>query len=185
MRLFVGLGTPGKEYAKTRHNAGFMVLDAFCEKNGIRLDREKFEGLFTKTKLHGEDLIVLKPLTYMNNSGSAVGQFVRYFSIEPEDIVIVHDDLDLPVGKIRLRPKGSAGGQKGMASIIDQLHTSELNRIRIGIGKDPLIPTIDYVLGKIPEDQLDDFNDSVKKAAEALTFALDHDFSLTMNRYNK
>ena len=162
-----------------------MVLDAFCEKNGIRLDREKFEGLFTKTKLHGEDLIVLKPLTYMNNSGSAVGQFVRYFSIEPEDIVIVHDDLDLPVGKIRLRPKGSAGGQKGMASIIDQLHTSELNRIRIGIGKDPLIPTIDYVLGKIPEDQLDDFNDSVKKAAEALTFALDHDFSLTMNRYNK
>lgn len=162
-----------------------MVLDAFCEKNGIRLDREKFEGLFTKTKLHGEDLIVLKPLTYMNNSGSAVGQFVRYFSIEPEEIVIVHDDLDLPVGKIRLRPKGSAGGQKGMASIIDQLHTSELNRIRIGIGKDPLIPTVDYVLGKIPEDQLDDFNGSVKKAAEALTFALDHDFSLTMNRYNK
>jgi PTH1 family peptidyl-tRNA hydrolase len=162
-----------------------MVLDAFCEKNGIRLDREKFEGLFTKTKLHGEDLIVLKPLTYMNNSGSAVGQFVRYFSIGPEDIVIVHDDLDLPVGKIRLRPKGSAGGQKGMASIIDQLHTSELNRIRIGIGKDPLIPTVDYVLGKIPEDQLNDFNDSVKKAAEALTFALDHDFSLTMNRYNK
>ncbi len=185
MRLFVGLGNPGKEYAKTRHNAGFMVLDAFCEKNGIRLDREKFEGLFTKTKLHGEDLIVLKPLTYMNNSGSAVGQFVRYFSIGPEDIVIVHDDLDLPVGKIRLRPKVSAGGQKGMASIIDQLHTSELNRIRIGIGKDPLIPTVDYVLGKIPEDQLNDFNDSVKKAAEALTFALDHDFSLTMNRYNK
>ena len=185
MRLFVGLGNPGKEYAKTRHNAGFMVLDAFCEKNGIRLDREKFEGLFTKTKLRGEDLIVLKPLTYMNNSGSTVGQFVRYFSIEPEDIIIVHDDLDLPVGKIRLRPKGSAGGQKGMASIIDQLHTSELNRIRIGIGKDPLIPTIDYVLGKIPEDQLNDFNDSVKKAAEALTFALDHDFSLTMNRYNK
>ena len=185
MKLIAGLGNPGKEYENTRHNSGYMALARLAEDVHAGTPSKKFSSLCTLVNIDGEKVLLLEPLTYMNLSGDAVRAAADYYKIDVKDVLILHDDMDLPTGSVRIRPNGSAGGQKGMASIIDQLHTSELNRIRIGIGKDPLIPTIDYVLGKIPEDQLNDFNDSVKKAAEALTFALDHDFSLTMNRYNK
>ena len=147
MKLIVGLGNPGKKYENTRHNTGFAVIDKTLAKLNVELDKNKFNADYTMINRNGEKIYILKPLTYMNLSGEAVAPFMKYFGIEPEDLVVVHDDLDLPVGKIRLRQSGSCGGQNGMRNIIDLLGDSNIKRIRVGIGKDPLIPVVDYVLG--------------------------------------
>ena len=148
MKLIVGLGNPGKKYENTRHNTGFAVIDRTLAKLNVELDKNKFNADYTMINRNGEKIYILKPLTYMNLSGEAVVPFMKYFNIDPEDLVVVHDDLDLPVGKIRLRQSGSCGGQNGMRNIIDLLGDSNIKRIRVGIGKDPLIPVVDYFLGK-------------------------------------
>jgi len=152
MKLIVGLGNPGKQYEKTRHNAGFMVMDKLADKLGVKIDQNKFKGLYTQTFIKGTKILLLKPQTFMNNSGASVQAIVDYFDIDIEDIIIIYDDLDLPVGKLRLREKGSAGGQNGVKSILRYMGTQELRRIRVGIGKDTHIPTVDYVLGKVNKE---------------------------------
>ena len=185
MKLIVGLGNPDLKYKDTRHNTGFMVIDKTLEKLHLSIDKEKFNGAYTFFEHNGEKIYFLKPLTYMNSSGEAVLPFMNYFKIDINDLVVVHDDLDLPVGKIRLRESGSCGGQNGMRNIIDLLKSQNIKRIRVGIGKNPLIPTIDYVLGKIPKEERETFDSSVDKASDALIYFLDHDFSKTMTNFNR
>lgn len=185
MKLIVGLGNPGKKYENTRHNTGFAVIDRTLAKLNAELDKNKFNADYTMINRNGEKIYILKPLTYMNLSGEAVAPFMKYFGIEPEDLVVVHDDLDLPVGKIRLRQSGSCGGQNGMRNIIDLLGDSNIKRIRVGIGKDPLIPVVDYVLGKTKKEDLEVYNQALDKASNALIYWLDHDdFSKVMSNFN-
>ena len=185
MKLIVGLGNPGKKYENTRHNTGFAVIDRTLAKLNVELDKNKFNADYTMINRNGEKIYILKPLTYMNLSGEAVAPFMKYFGIEPEDLVVVHDDLDLPVGKIRLRQSGSCGGQNGMRNIIDLLGDSNIKRIRVGIGKDPLIPVVDYVLGKTKKEDLEVYNQAIDKASDALIYWLDHDdFSKVMSNFN-
>lgn len=185
MKLIVGLGNPGKKYENTRHNTGFAVIDRTLVKLNVELDKNKFNADYTMINRNGEKIYILKPLTYMNLSGEAVAPFMKYFGIEPEDLVVVHDDLDLPVGKIRLRQSGSCGGQNGMRNIIDLLGDSNIKRIRVGIGKDPLIPVVDYVLGKTKKEDLEVYNQALDKASDALIYWLDHDdFSKVMSNFN-
>lgn len=185
MKLIVGLGNPGKKYENTRHNTGFAVIDRTLAKLNVELDKNKFNADYTMINRNGEKIYILKPLTYMNLSGEAVAPFMKYFGIEPEDLVVVHDDLDLPVGKIRLRQSGSCGGQNGMRNIIDLLGDSNIKRIRVGIGKDPLIPVVDYVLGKTKKEDLEVYTQALDKASDALIYWLDHDdFSKVMSNFN-
>ena len=184
MKLIVGLGNPGKEYERTRHNAGFMVLDKVAEKCSLTFNRTKFNSLIAEGKVQGESVMLMKPQTYMNLSGNAVSEAVRFYKLDVKDVLIIHDDLDLPVGKIRIRESGSAGGQNGMKHIINLLGTQDIRRIRIGIDKNKLIPTPDYVLGKIPEEQKEEFDQAVKNAAKAAFASITMSFQNVMNRYN-
>lgn len=185
MKLIVGLGNPGKEYERTRHNAGFMAIDKLAEMIDVRFTQKQFNAAIGTAVVKGEKVILMKPETYMNNSGEAVLAAVRYYKIDTQDVLVLHDDLDLPVGKIRIRYQGSSGGQKGLKNIIDLLKTQDIKRIRIGIGKDPIIPVIDYVLGKIPKEQEEVFDDSLERAAKAARASLVLSFQDVMNRYNR
>ncbi len=184
MKLYVGLGNPGKEYEKTRHNVGFRVLDAFAEKTGLLFSEKKFKAAYGKIRISGEEIMCVKPLTYMNLSGEAVQAIVSYYQIEPEDIVIIHDDIDLPCGKLRLRKKGSGGGHNGVKNILQLLGTKEIKRIRIGVGKNELIDQKDYVLGKFSKEEEAVMAQAYDKASEALVEYATHDFEYLMNKYN-
>lgn len=185
MKLIIGLGNPGKEYEKTRHNAGFMALDLIAQELHVEANQNKFKGLYAKTNVGRNGVILLKPQTYMNLSGESVREVMEYFKIPKEDILVIYDDMDLPVGKIRLRQKGSAGGQKGVKNIIQHLGTQEFNRIRVGIGKDDRIPTVDYVLGKVRKEDMQAYNEALVDAKNAAIHSITHEFDVTMNEYNK
>lgn len=185
MKLIVGLGNPGREYEKTRHNSGFMVMDLIAQELHVDININKFKGLYTKTNVKGESVILLKPQTFMNLSGESVREVMDYFKIDKEDLLVIYDDLDLPVGKIRLRSKGSAGGQNGVKNIIQHLGSQEFNRIRVGIGKDNRMPVVDYVLGKVKKEELIDFEEALVDAKNAAIHSIINDFNITMSEYNK
>ncbi|HPW52899.1 MAG TPA: aminoacyl-tRNA hydrolase [Erysipelotrichaceae bacterium] len=186
MKLIVGLGNPGREYARTRHNAGFLVLDILADKLHVDVNRKAFNALVGKTMYKGQQVLLMKPQTYMNNSGEAVRKAVNYYQINPqEDLLVIYDDLDISYGQIRLRSKGSSGGHKGMKSIIANILTKEFPRIRIGIEKDPLILTSDYVLGKVEKDKLQLFKSALENAASAALDFIDLPFDKVMNMHNK
>lgn len=185
MKLLVGLGNPGKEYEKTRHNAGFMCVDEVAKKCSLNFDTKKFKALMAVGNIQGEKVILMKPQTYMNLSGEAVGECVRYFNIPLEDICVIMDDLDLPIGKIRLREKGSSGGQNGVKNIIAHLGSQEFKRIRIGIGHDRKYDTKDYVLGKIGKEDAKDYEDAISRASNAAyDFITSRPFNRIMGDYN-
>ncbi|MGI6607749.1 MAG: aminoacyl-tRNA hydrolase [Erysipelotrichaceae bacterium] len=186
MKLIVGLGNPGREYSNTRHNAGFLTLDVVADKLNVNICRKEFNSLTGRTMYKGQQVLLMKPQTYMNNSGEAVRKAVNYYQINPqEDLVVIYDDLDINYGQIRLRSKGSAGGHKGMKSIIANIATQEFPRIRIGIEKNPFIPVVDYVLGKVEKEKLTMFKSAVEKAALAAIDFIDLPFDKVMNMYNK
>lgn len=184
MKLIVGLGNPGKKYEKTRHNTGFMVVDRVADQCQITISQNKFNALIAQTTIGSIPVLLMKPQTYMNLSGEAVIAASKFYKIQPEDILVISDDLDLPIGKIRLRETGSAGGQKGLKNIMDHLHTQQIPRLRVGIGKNPFIDTVDYVLGKIEKENLDTFNDSLDRAAAASIAFVLYGMKEAMNRYN-
>ena len=187
MKLIAGLGNPGKEYQNTRHNSGFMAVDLLAEKLGASISTNKFNALIAQTRIEGQAVLLMKPLTYMNESGSAVSQAVSYYKIEPEDILILHDDMDLPVGSLRIRKKGSAGGQKGMKSIISCLNTDEIARIRIGVGHSEkgnhkVVP--DWVLSPVSKADREAFDTVLKAASEAAYAWVYKDMDKVMSEYN-
>ena len=187
MKLIVGLGNPGKEYEKTRHNSGFMAMDYLADRLGVSITTKKWNAMVETVRIEGQAVLLMKPLTYMNNSGSAVSQAVEYYKIDPEDILVMHDDMDLPTGSLRIRKKGSAGGQKGMKSIIDCLGTNEICRIRIGVGHSARgeheeVP--DWVLSPVPKAEQEEFNMTLKSAADA-AYAWAYDtVDNVMSKYN-
>lgn len=185
MKLIVGLGNPGKEYEMTRHNSGFCVLDAIAKDCNVDIAQKKFKAFIANTNIGGEKVILMKPQTYMNLSGEAVQEAMNFYKLTPKDILVIYDDLDLPVGKIRLRAQGSAGGQNGMKNIIRHIGTQEFDRIRVGIGKDARIPVVDWVLGKIRKDELDDYNKAIELARDAAIYSCTHTFIDTMSQFNR
>lgn len=185
MKIIVGLGNPGKEYENTRHNAGFRVMDAIAKDCNVEITQKKFKALIAQTRIGGESVLLMKPQTYMNLSGEALIEAVKFYQVDIKDILVIYDDLDLPVGKVRLREKGSAGGQNGMKNIISHVHTQEFNRIRVGIGKDPRIPVVDWVLGKIRKEEIQDFEEAIVTARDAALYSVNHSFMDTMSRFNK
>lgn len=185
MKLIVGLGNPGTEYIKTRHNMGFILLDMLAEDVDHTPFKQGFQGLYSKGNFQGEDFYMLKPMTYMNLSGNSVKEFVDYHKIDIEDIIVLVDDLALEPGRFRLRPSGSSGGQKGLQNIIDQLHTNQIKRIRIGTGEPANKNIVDYVLGVPPKEEQSKIDDALEAALLALKFYIQTgDFNLTMSKLN-
>ena len=181
MKMIVGLGNPGKQYERTRHNSGFMAIDKVAEKLNLNIDKKEFAALTAKNN----QVILVKPQTYMNNSGEAVSQIMKYYHIDINDLLIIYDDLDLKYGQLRLRLKGSSGGHNGIKSIINYIHSENFKRIRIGIEKNPLIETADYVLGKVEKGKQQLFDDSIEKASQAAIEFITDEFEKIMNKYNK
>lgn len=186
MKLMVGLGNPGKQYEETRHNIGFKVIDALSEKLQIPLNQAKFKGIFGVGYIAGEKVFLLKPLTYMNLSGESIRAIMDYFEIKIEDLVVIYDDLDIPVGKIRLRQKGSAGGHNGIKSTIAHLGSEQFNRIRIGIDRPPSgVKVPDYVLGRFTNEENAIMKDAVEKCTIACEQWITQPFLKVMNDFNQ
>lgn len=191
MFLLVGLGNPGPEYVRTRHNAGFLVIDELASRCKTRLKEVKFESCFTRTVLAETSLILAKPLTFMNRSGVAVARLIHHFSIAPENLLIIYDDMDLPPGKIRLRPAGGSGGHKGVSSVIYHLGSEQFPRLRLGIGRDGDEGTasreqqvISYVLSPFKPEEEALIQDAVQAAADAAEVFLKKGIEVAMNRFN-
>ena len=184
MKLIVGLGNPGKKYESTRHNMGFMAIDLLSDQAQIDVDKEVFHGLMGRGKIYDEDVILFKPTTFMNLSGTAVQEVVHYFKIANEDIVVIYDDMALEPGKIRLRYEGSSGGHKGMQNIIDCLSTENIKRIRIGIGEPGEWDNVDYVLSKPLKDEMPLIEEAIANAVRAIKEMLKSDFDRAINKFN-
>ncbi|EJR47758.1 peptidyl-tRNA hydrolase [Bacillus cereus VD107] len=185
MKLIVGLGNPGREYELTRHNIGFMAIDELAKRWNISLNEQKFKGLFGAGFVNGEKVILLKPLTYMNLSGESIRPLMDYYKIDVEDFIVMYDDLDIPVGKLRLRMKGSAGGHNGVKSTISHLGTQEFQRIRMGIDRPKNgMKVVDYVLGRFTSEEISGVNQSIEKAADACEEWLNKPFLQIMNTFN-
>lgn len=186
LKLIVGLGNPGKQYEKTRHNVGFMVIDKLCENLNISLDKEKFKSLYCVEHINGEKIILLKPLTYMNLSGEAIQAMMNYYQIGLEDLLLIYDDLDLPVGKIRLRQKGSAGGHNGLKSTIAHVGSQQFNRIRIGIDRpQSRLSVSDYVMSNFTKDEFHEMEHVIEKCADACEQWIKQPFLTIMNDFNQ
>lgn len=183
MKLIIGLGNPGKKYEHTRHNIGFDVVDLFAEQAQIDIDKESFKSLIGRGKVFSEDVYILKPQTFMNLSGEAVQEFVSYFKVDLDDVIVVYDDMALAPGTIRLRASGSSGGHKGMQNIIEHLNSEHIKRIRVGIGE-PTFDTVDYVLSKPLKDEKPLIEEAINKASDAIKDFLRMDFEKVMTKYN-
>lgn len=183
MVLIVGLGNPGNKYAMTRHNMGFRVIDLLSSQTGIEVNKEVFNGLLGRGKIFDQDVLLFKPTTFMNLSGTAVQPLVHYFKVSIDDIIVCYDDMALKPGVIRMRIQGSSGGQKGIQNIIEQLGTDKIKRIRIGIGE-PTDNAIDYVLSKPLKEEAVLIDDAISRAAEAIKEALKSSFEKSMAKYN-
>ena len=184
MKLIVGLGNPGREYENTRHNIGFLTLDKYADKLGVSINKSKFYGLYGETLVNGEKVLFLKPQSYINLSGEVIRKFVDFYKISIEDILIIHDDLDLGVGTYKIKQKGSSGGHNGLKNIELHLGTQEYKRIKIGISNNKNIDTKDYVLGKLSKEE----NDSLYQVQNQVISILDDyfrvSFSELMAKYN-
>ena len=184
LKLIVGLGNPGREYEKTRHNIGFMAIDRIVNSLGISFDRNKFNGDYCVTNINGEKVIFLKPLEYMNLSGNVVGRFVKFFNIDVGDILIIHDDLDMDLGRVKLRSRGSSGGHNGLKNIEANLGTQNYKRVKIGISNDKRFDTKDYVLGKFSTSDMDVLNPILDMMPDLFNDFLNLSFDRMMNKYN-
>lgn len=185
MFLIVGLGNPGKEYDKTRHNVGYDAVDRLAETNSIKVDRIKFRALTGEGTISGKRVILMKPLTYMNNSGIAVREAIEYYKLSVEDLIVVVDDIDIEFGSTRIRKKGSAGSHNGMKSIISHLKRDDFTRIKLGIGKKPAEWDLaDFVLSRFSTDERKEVDKMVIKAAEAVETILKEGIDAAMNSFN-
>ena len=184
--LVVFLGNPGPRYEGTRHNAGFMAADALAGELGLRLDRLRFRALTASCEIGGQRVLLMKPQTYMNLSGEAAAQAARFYKIPPERILVVSDETSLPIGKLRVRRKGSAGGHNGLKSIISCLGSEDFPRIRLGVGAPPHpdYDMADWVLSAFKNQDAEDMAQSAKRAAEAVKSYITDGPDKTMNRYN-
>lgn len=185
--LIVGLGNPGREYENTRHNAGFAAADALAEQFNLNWSKKKFDAIYGDCEIANTRVIVAKPQTYMNLSGKAVSALASFYKIPLDKIIVLFDDVSLDVGKIRIRRKGSSGGQKGMNNIIDAMGSQDIMRVKIGVGAKPHpdYDMKDWVLGRIPKEQASDFKTATQNAAKAVEEIIANGIDSAMNKYSK
>ncbi len=184
--LVVGLGNPGEKYENTRHNAGFLVADELGERGRFPIQRLKFKALTNTAAIGGQGALVMKPATYMNLSGEAVGEAARFYKVAPNHVLVISDDVDLPLGKLRIRTGGSAGGHNGLKSVIQHLGTDQFPRLKVGVGGKPHpdYDMADWVLGKLQGEDKKVMDEAVKRAAEAVECFLRDGPQKAMNRFN-
>jgi len=183
MYLVVGLGNPGRDYEKTRHNVGFEVIDRLAEKLGVNVNKIKFKGLFGEGIFDNKKVLLLKPSTFMNLSGESLIEAVEFYKINVENIIVVYDDVDIDVGRLRIRPSGSDGGHNGMKSIIYHLQDNKFPRVRIGIGK-PKFDMVSHVLGKFSKEEEALIEKVVDVASDAVLEIIKNGIQSAMNKYN-
>jgi PTH1 family peptidyl-tRNA hydrolase len=185
MKLIVGLGNPGLLYKNTRHNIGFQVVDAVASLYNFKINKSKFGGLYFQINIDGEEVIFLKPQKYINLSGEIVKKYKDYFNININDILIVHDDLDIPLGKYKLKSSGSSAGHNGLKDIEKNLNTEDYKRLKIGISNDKNINTKNYVLGKFQKSEKLEIERVIKETSNIIKDYLNMSFVDLMNKYNK
>ncbi len=186
MYLIAGLGNPDKKYDCTRHNIGFDTVDIFASKQGISLNKLKFKAVYGDGTVGGEKVIIAKPQTYMNNSGESIREIASFYKIAPENIIIIHDDISLEPGRIRIRPQGSDGGHNGLKSIIYHLNSDKFIRIKMGVGSPPNkdYDLADFVLGRFLKEEIPIMDDEIKRVSSAVECIIKDGVSKAMNMYN-
>ena len=185
MYIIVGLGNPGKKYEHTRHNAGFDALDILAEEYGIKIDKIKHKALIGEGRIGSEKVVLVKPQTYMNLSGESVQSVFQFYKVDMDHLIVVYDDIDLDVGKLRIRKKGSAGSHNGMKSIIKCLGSQDFPRVRIGVSRpDPNRDLADFVLSRVSKDQAEDMKSGLEKAVKTVEEIIRTDINMAMNKYN-
>ncbi len=185
MKIIVGLGNPGRKYENTRHNAGFMAVDELARSLRFALSQEKYHALVGKGKMDDEDALVAKPQTFMNESGRSVGAILRYTYAKPADLIVVHDDLDLPLGTVRIKSGGGHGGHNGLRSIIEHIGSADFIRVRVGIGRpEPGRDTADYVLGSFRPDERERAAEAISRAADAVSAVVTDGIVKATNKFN-
>lgn len=184
--IIAGLGNPGKEYEYSRHNAGFLCLDILCNKYGIKTDRVKYRALVGTVLIEGHSCLIMRPQTFMNNSGEAIKEAADFYKIPPEKVIVIFDDISLDTGVLRIRRKGSAGGHNGIKSIIYQLNSDNFPRLKIGVGerKDPDSDLKDYVLGKFSKEDLATLKKTMERAVDAVAYIVKGDIDGAMSSFN-
>jgi len=188
VKLIVGLGNPGSKYTYTRHNIGFIVIDHFAESNGVLFMPGKGDWYECSLTVNDEEVFLLKPVTFMNNSGSAVKEFCNIHNIKPEDVLAIYDDFQLPIGTVRVRKRGSNGGHNGISDIIYQMNTEEIPRMRIGIGNNNVLQKddfIDFVLSDFTKDEINDFIKIMPDLLSCIKSFITDEIKVTMNNFNK
>lgn len=183
MYLIAGLGNPGREYEKTRHNVGFTAIDYLAYSENIKISKIKFKGIYGEGMIAGEKCVLLKPQTYMNNSGESVREAAEYFKIPANKIIVLYDDVDLEPGRVRIRPKGSAGGHNGMKSIIYHLVTDEFTRVRFGVGHAEY-SMVNHVLGRFSEEDGVKVSDAIRLAPKIVECVIEKGTEEAMNKFN-
>ena len=184
MYVIAGLGNPGRQYEKTRHNMGFLVADEFAAAHGIDVRKIKHKALVGEGRIGGEKVLIVKPQTYMNLSGESLREVMNYYDVPMENLIVIYDDMDLQIGTLRIRKKGSSGSHNGMKSVIYQLQNDEFPRIRIGIGTPPAEDWKDYVTGQVTDKEAPVLAEAVKEAAAALECIITDGIDIAMNRFN-
>lgn len=186
MYLLVGLGNPDSKYENTRHNAGFITIDHIADTYGVKIDRLKFHSLTAECRIGSERCLLMKPQTYMNNSGEAVGEAARFYKIPPENVLVISDDISLEPGRLRIRRKGSAGGHNGLKSIIAHLGSDGFPRVRVGVGdrENPDYSLADFVLGKFTKEETKLLQEAVNNAQKAAEYIVSGHIDKAMNDYN-
>jgi len=184
IRLVVGLGNPGARYAHSRHNIGFLIVERFARVHDFDFARKRFNAQIAEGSVGGQRVLLAKPQTFMNLSGEAVGKLFAFYKIAPHDLLVIYDDLDLPLGKMRLRSRGSSGGHHGMESIIARIGTSDFPRLRVGIGRPNPDADIDHVLGSFDPDERTVMNETFARAVDAIDVWLADGITVAMNKFN-
>lgn len=185
MYLIIGLGNPEPEYSRTRHNMGFDVINKLSEKYSIDVKKEKFDGLYGNGIIENEKVILVKPQTYMNLSGEAIAQYANFYKVNPENIIVIYDDIDIETGVVKIRKKGGPGTHNGMKSVVHELNTTEFPRIRVGTGsKENITDLINYVISKVSQEEYKELEQGIDKAAEAVVEILKIGIDNAMNRLN-
>ncbi len=185
VKIIAGLGNPGMEYVGTRHNVGFDAIDRLADEYNISMNQEKFKGVYGTGIIGGEKVLLVKPMTYMNNSGECIGEIVRFYKLDPFDVVVISDDINLNVGGLRIRDKGSAGGHNGLKSIIYHLHSEDFLRVRVGVGmKKQGQDLAKHVLSKVSKEDEELMATSIDNAAKAAAMLITEEPTKVMNKYN-
>lgn len=183
MYLIAGLGNPGREYEMTRHNIGFITIDYLADKYNVKVNKLKYKALYGETRIAQEKVLLIKPQTYMNNSGESLIDFVNFFKVPIENLIVISDDVSLDYGRIRVRGKGSAGGHNGLKSIIYLLNSDEFPRVKIGVGS-PEHDMVNHVLGRFPKEKMPAMEDAVERAMGAVEEIIAHGVPSAMNKFN-